>query len=176
MKRTAKMIHFPTTRLTELAARSGGITRDQAVEEAKKSVESLRDLALETIEAAIRAIEAIAYSAKRNWMSQADMKEILTQSDHVVTMAATFGFDALECAVKSLCDVTDGLITRESTEAAPIIVHVQTMRLLAPGSAALNDEQSQYLMSELSKVREHFHFAPLAVGKKADTSPPEMAQ
>jgi hypothetical protein len=171
MKRVAKMIHFPTTRLSELAARSGGISRELAVEEAKKSVESLRELGIEAIETALRAIEAIAYSAKANKLAAADMKEILHQADHVVTMAATFGLDTLECAVKSLCDVTDGLLTRESNDAAPIIVHVQTMRLLAPGSAPLDVEQSQRVLSELTKVRAHFHFAPLSLGGKSGFGP-----
>jgi hypothetical protein len=171
MKRAVKMIHFPVTRLTELAARSGGILREQAVEEAKKSIDSLRDLALETIEVSLRAIEAIAYSAKDKHLGRDDMKEILAQADHVVTMTATFGLDTLECAAKSLCDVTDGLLTRESTDAAPIVVHVQTMRLLAPGGMALDAEQSQRVLSELTKVRAHFHFAPLSLGAKNGVGP-----
>jgi hypothetical protein len=176
MKRVAKMVHFPTTRLSELAARTGGVSRDQAIEEARKSVESLRDLGLETIETGVRAIEAIAYATKRNTLAPADMKEILQQADHLVTMTATFGLEALECAVKSLCDVTDGLLTRGSTDAAPIIVHVQTMRLLAPSSPPLNAEQSQRVLSELTKVRAHFHFAPLSVGGRTDIGPPEITQ
>ena len=176
MTSAAKMIHFPVTRLSELAARNGGVSRDQAIEEAKKSVEDLRDLALETIEAALRAIEVVAYSAKRGKLPAATIKEILTQTDHVVTMAATFGMDNFECAAKSLCDVADGILTRGSDEAAPILVHVQTMRLLAPGGAPLDDTQCQHLLSELTKVRAHFHFAPLSVGAKAETGPLEIAK
>jgi hypothetical protein len=176
MTRAMKMIHFPKTRLSELAARSGGVERELAVEEAKKSIEDLRDLALETIEAAIRAIETIAYSAKRNQLAQSEMKEVLRLADQVVTMAATFGLESLECAVKSLCDVTDGLLTRESNDAAPIVVHVQTMRLLAPGGATLDAEQTQRVLSELTKVRAHFHFAPLSLGAKPEFGPPEIAK
>jgi hypothetical protein len=175
MASATKMIHFPVTRLSELAARNGGVLRDQAVEEAKKSVESLRDLALETIEMALRAIEAVAYSAKRGKLSAADTKEILTQTDHIVTMAATFGMDDFECAAKSLCDVADGILTRGSDDAAPILVHVQTLRLLAPGGPALDAEQCQYLLSELTKVRTHFQFSPLSAGAKPEFSPPEVA-
>jgi len=176
MTRVAKMIHFPTTRLTELVARGGGVTREQAVEDAKKSVENLRDLALETIESAIRAIEAIAYSAKHNRLDGAAMKEVLIKADQLVTITATFGLDGLESVVKSLCDVTDGLLALGSNDAAPIIVHVQAMRLLAPGSASLDAEQSQRVLSELTKVREHFHFAPLSVGAQSECGPPEIAE
>jgi len=176
MTRVAKMIHFPTTRLTELVARGGGITREQAVEEAKKSVEDLRGLALEAIENAICAIEAVAYSAKRNRLDSAGMKEILIKADHLVTITATFGLDTLERIVKSLCDVTDGLLTLGSNDAAPIVVHVQAMRLLAPGSAPLDAEQSQQVLFELTKVRAHFHFTPLSVGAQAECGPPGIAK
>jgi hypothetical protein len=162
--------------LTELAARSGGITRENAVDAARASVESLRDLALETIEAAIRAIEAVAYGAKRGALPPEDMKEILMQADHVVTMTATFGLETLECAAKSLCDVADGLMARGAGDAAPILVHVQTLRLLSPGAAPLDEEQTRYLLSELTRVREHFHFAPLSAPAKPEAAPPEAAK
>ncbi len=171
MTRAMKMIHFPVTRLTELVARNGGVTREHAVEEAKKSIEGLRDLALETIEAALKEIEAAVYGAKRRKLDSKAMREILIQADHIVTMTATFGLETLECATKSLCDVVDGMMTRGSDDAAPIMVHVQTMRLLAPGSAPLNEEQSQCVLSELTKVREHFQFAPLSA---AAASAPEL--
>jgi hypothetical protein len=175
MTRASKIIHFPTTRLTELVSRGGGITRELAVEEAKKSVEDLRDLALETIEQAIGAIEAIAYSAKRNRMDKVDMKEVLIKADHLVTITATFGLRALEDVLKSLCDVTDGLLALSSNDAAPIVVHVQAMRLLAPDSPPLDTEQSKRVLAELSKVREHFHFAPLTISGQSNCGPPEIA-
>ncbi|MGH6870919.1 MAG: hypothetical protein ACREHE_05370 [Rhizomicrobium sp.] len=176
MKRVVKKVHFPTTRLSELAARAGGITRDQAIEEAKASIEGLRDLALETIGNAIRAVEAVAYSTKRNFLSDSDMREILKLTDQVVTMSATFGLESLEAVAKSLCDVTDGLLAKDSRDAAPILVHVQSMRLVAPGSPPLDAEQTDQVLSELSKVRSHFHFAPLSAGAAHDQAgPPEIA-
>ena len=42
MARKLTRVFFPTTRLTELAARSGGITRDAAVEGAMKTLDSMR--------------------------------------------------------------------------------------------------------------------------------------
>lgn len=174
MTRATKMIHFPVTRLAELVARNGGVTRDHAVEEAKKSIEGLRDLALETIESALKEIEATVYGAKRKKLEAAKMREILMQADHIVTMTGTFGLETLEAATKSLCDVVDGLMTRGSDDAAPIMVHVQTMRLLAPGSTALNEEQVQHLLGELTKVRTHFHFTSLSPVAPAQMGPAEV--
>jgi hypothetical protein len=174
MTRAMKMIHFPVTRLSELVARNGGVTREHAVEEAKKSIEGLRDLALETIEAALKEIETAVYGAKRRKLDSKSLREILMQADHIVTMTGTFGLETLECATKSLCDVVDGMMTRGSDDAAPVMVHVQTMRLLAPGSMVLNEEQVQHLLGELTKVRTHFHFTPLAPAAPAQVGPAEV--
>ena len=175
MTRVAKKIHFPVTRLAELASRPGGVTRTTALEEAAKSVQSMLDIGLETTNIAMASIEAIAYSAKNGRLEPNDMQNILRQADHIVTMAATFGFGGLEEASKSLCDVADGLITRGLCEAAPVIVHVQSMRLMMPGGAELGEAQVAYILAELAKVRQHYEFARLSAGAPSETDPPEMA-
>ncbi len=176
MTRVAKKIHFPVTRLAELAARPGGVTRTTALEEATKSVQSMLDIGLETTNHAMASIEAIAYSARNGRLPAEDMQNILRQADHIVTMAATFGFAGLEEASKSLCDVTDGLISREMPDAAPIIVHVQSMRLMMPGGAELGEVEVAHILGELAKVRQHYDFVRLSVGAGADTDPPEIAR
>ncbi|MGD0145159.1 MAG: hypothetical protein ABSC92_18565 [Rhizomicrobium sp.] len=175
MTRVAKKIHFPTTRLAELVARPGGITPSTALEEAMKSVQSMLDVGLETTSAAMAAIEKIAYSAKNGRLEPNDMQGILRQADHIVTMAATFGFAGLEEASKSLCDVTDGLLSRGMPDAAPIIVHVQSMRLMIPGGIELGAEEIERILTELAKVRLHYEFARLSAGVPAETDPPEIA-
>ena len=175
MTRVAKKIHFPVTRLAELAARPGGVTRTTALEEAAKSVQSMLDIGLETTNYAMTSIEAIAYAAKNGRLEPHDMQNILRQADHIVTMAATFGFAGLEEASKSLCDVADGLITRGLCDAAPVIVHVQSMRLMMPGGAELGEAQVAYILAELAKVRQHYEFARLSAGAPSETDPPEMA-
>jgi hypothetical protein len=175
MTRVAKKIHFPVTRLAELAARPGGVTRTTALEEATKSVQSMLDIGLETTNYAMTSIEAIAYSAKNGRLTTEDMQNILRQADHIVTMAATFGFAGLEEASKSLCDVTDGLISRGMLDAAPVIVHVQSMRLMMPGGAELSEDEVARILAELTKVRLHYEFVRLSVGIPAEMGPPEIA-
>ncbi len=177
MTRVAKKIHFPTTRLTELAARSGGVSRDQALEEAKNNVQESLDLGIETIENSIKAIEAIVYKAKSGRLPQSDLVVILREADHVVTMAGTFGFGTLEEVVKCLCDVTDGLLSHGLADAAPIIVHVQAMRLAAPGGVVtLGEKEAARILAELAKVRSHYQFASLAADVPADVGPPGLAE
>jgi hypothetical protein len=176
MTRVAKKIHFPTTRLAELAARPGGVTRTTALEEAAKSVQSMLDIGLETTHHALTSIETIAYSAKNGELQPGDMQNILRQADHIVTMAATFNFAGLEEAAKSLCDVADGLISRGMSDAAPVIVHVQSMRLMMPGGAGLSEDAVAHILGELARVRQHYEFVRLSVGAPAETDPPEIAE
>jgi hypothetical protein len=175
MTRVAKKIHFPTTRLAELAARPGGISQSRALEEATKSVQTLLDVGLETTHHAMAAIENIAYSAQNGRLALDGMQNILRQADHIVTMAATFGFAGLEEASKSLCDVTDGLISRGLPDSAPIVVHVQAMRLMVPGGVQLGEEEVSRILAELAKVRLHYEFARLSAGAPVNTDPPEIA-
>jgi hypothetical protein len=176
MTRVAKKIHFPVTRLAELAARPGGVTRTTALEEATKSVQNMLDIGLETTNHAMASIEAIAYSAKNGRLATEDIQNILRQADHIVTMAATFGFAGLEEASKSLCDVADGLMSRGLPDAAPVIVHVQSMRLMMPGGAELSEDEVAHILAELTKVRLHYEFVRLSVGVPADIDPPEIAR
>ncbi len=51
-----KKIFFPKTRLSELAARAGGIFRDDALDGAMKSMESMREQADKEIRKSISAM------------------------------------------------------------------------------------------------------------------------
>lgn len=168
---TAKTIHFPTTRLAELAARSGGIERQQALENAQKSVEELRELAEGAIDGGIRAMEAVVYAARHNRLLSSELKQILIRADQLVSLTATFGLLALEGAAKSLCDVAHGMIGGQLQDAAPILVHVQALRLFAPGNGTPTAEQSQRILSELARVRAHFQFAALSAAGEAEIGP-----
>jgi len=154
MSAGTKRTYFPKTRLSQLAARPGGVSRDSAIENALEAMEEMRDECTVAIETAIAAIEAILYAA-RNGLNEAQMKDILGHADRVVTLAGTFGYGLLDTAVRSLCDVTDGLLPAQACEIAPIAVHVQAMRLMAPGSAKLSDIEAGHIFAELSKVRAH---------------------
>ena len=91
-----KMIHFPTTRLSEMVKRAGGISRDDAVEGAMQQMESLRGESDNVIEATIAALETIGQAAlKKGKCSREQMHEILQHGDQLVTLAGTFGYARL---------------------------------------------------------------------------------
>ena len=171
MTKVAKKIYFPTTRLAELAARPGGLTRSQALEEATKGIQSLLELGIQTVNKALITIEKVAYSAKGDTLTPEQMLEILREADQIVTMAATFEFAGLEEAAKSLCDIADGLLSNHLPDAAPVLVHVQAMRLMSPGSPELPEEASQHILGELAKVRVKYQFERLSADAPTETGP-----
>ncbi len=171
----AKMVHFPKTRLSELVARSGGVARDIAVEAAGKSIDTLRGHAVTTIEKATADIEAILQTAKEGRITPDGMRNVLRGADNIVTMAATFSMATLVNIGKSLCDMADGLLSHDMTDVAPVAVHVQAIRLAAPGKPELGADAANHILAELSKVRAHYGFASLAANTPADIGPPGLA-
>ena len=127
------LTHFPKTRLSELAGRFGGLSREDAVAAAAKELEILRPEANKAIEAAVAGLEKIVSAAiQHRDGSSALMKELLPPADQIVTLAGTYGYTALDKAARSLCDLLDGLLAQEKSDLASIRVHVQTIRMIAP--------------------------------------------
>jgi hypothetical protein len=158
-----KMIHFPKTRLSELVKRAGGISRDEAVEGAMQQMESLRGESDDVIESTIAALEAIGRAAlKMRRCSRDQMLEILQHGDQMVTLAGTFGYGTLGIASRSLCDMADGMMHAGSDDIAPILVHVQAIRMMSPRSAALAPKEADKVLAELTRVLTHFHFSPIS--------------
>ena len=141
--------------------RPGGIARDDAIGNA---IENLRAESAESnlvIEQAIAAIAAIASNAKGNVLPEADMKAILIQADEIVTVAGTFGYEHLDRAAKGLCDIADGLIRAQRTDAAPIHVHVMALRLFSPTAAAPSSAEAEKVIRELASVTAFYNFAAI---------------
>jgi hypothetical protein len=68
------------------------------------------------------------------------------------------GLNDLEYAAQSLCDVADGMMSRDMNEREPVLVHVNAMRLLRHPEAVKNE--SEALLKGLELVRSRFAMAP----------------
>ncbi|HEY0301937.1 MAG TPA: hypothetical protein VGC36_11410 [Rhizomicrobium sp.] len=157
-----KKVYFPKTRLTELVARAGGMTRDDAVDGAMKTLESMRAESDGEIRHAIAAMEDIAFARNASGLlDNAQMLAIQRHADQVVTLAGTFGYASLDAAARSLCDIADGFLRTGLRDVKPIAVHIQAMHLMAPGALALSPEHSETMLGELAKVTGHFNFGSL---------------
>jgi hypothetical protein len=163
------MTFFPETKLAKLAARPGGLMRDIAIENALKSIEAMRGEGDDAIRREMDEIDKIMAGLQKYRMPADQMKMVLHRADLIVTLAATFGYEPLARCMRSLCDVADGLLTNGLEDGAPIAVHVRSMRLLAPGSAALSPPQVEVVLGELAKLLTHYDFSPIS--KQAEQNP-----
>ena len=131
------LTHFPKTRLSELIGRLGGISREDAIEEAKIELRSMRGKSDEVILESVAALEEIILHPETgSAYSRKQMNEILQLADQIVTLAGTFGYTALDIATRSLCDVTDGLLRAKRNDIASIHVHIRAIRMVVPGRRA----------------------------------------
>ncbi len=163
------MTFFPETKLAKLAARPGGLMRDIAIENAMKSIEAMRAEGDEAIKHEMDEIDKIMAGVQGNRMPADQMKLVLHRADLIVTLSATFGYEPLARCMRSLCDVADGLLHAGLEDSAPVAVHARSMRLLAPGSAALSPPQVEVVLGELAKILTHYDFSPIS--KQADPIP-----
>jgi hypothetical protein len=156
------LTHFPKNRLSELAGRFGGISREEAVAAATRELEVMRPEADKVILAAIAQLEKIVSAAiQRKDASAAVMKEMLPACDQIVTLAGTYGYSALDKAARSLCDLLGGLLREDKADMASIRVHVQTIRMIAPGGLVQGKDPVELLLFELAKVLEHHGYVRL---------------
>jgi len=163
MAAKAKKVFVPKTRLAELVGRAGGIHRDIAIESATDSIQGMREQADAEIRKAIAALETVVFARDADdTLTDDEMLGILRQGDHIVTLAGTFGYAALDAAARSMCDVAAGLHRAKLNSRQPVAVHVQTMHLLAPGKMTLSTEHADKMLGELAKVRAFFNFRSLA--------------
>ena len=146
---------FPKTRLAQLAARPGGIARDDAVAAAEGNLESLRAESDSLLDQEMGAIAALLGAAEGGRFSDAQMEALLHHGDRIVTLAGTFGHGRLEAAGKGLCDVTAGMMAAGRRQTAPVAVHLQALQLLAPGGAEPPPEAVETVFRELERMAAH---------------------
>ena len=154
-------VHFPTLPLQDAVARGGGITRENAVEAAMGNLRAISGEGDAGIETAIQSLEAIVGAATQGQLAPEQLRAVLEQADQVVNTAGTFGYDALDRARRSLCDIADGLLREGRSEVAPVAVHVRAMRLFSPLCTASPATVSEQILAELGKVAAHYNFTPL---------------
>ena len=153
---------FPQTRLSQVATSPGGIARDEAIAGALKSVESMRQQGDAEILRVMALIDQIVAGAGRVGLGAASLRAILLHADQIVTLAGTFGYDALDKVMRSMCDVADGLLHAGLSDVAPVAVHAQSMRLMAPGASSLSDVETARVLAGLAKILKHYNFVSLA--------------
>lgn len=157
------LTHFPKTRLSELVGRFGGISRSDAIAEARKELEAMRHESDGVIEGSISLLEEIISApAEKNRYSDPQLRQILCFCDQIVTLAGTFDYIALDKVTRSLCDVADGLLRTGRKDVASVQVHMRAMRMVSPKAPLLEQEQVDQMLFELGKILKHHGFTHLS--------------
>jgi|WetSurMetagenome_2_1015567.scaffolds.fasta_scaffold359562_1 hypothetical protein len=142
--------------LGELLHTPGGITRDDAVHEAQQLIEELREDCEKAVPVEITRLEEMVAKAGAQ-ISRFQLIDILSQVDPLLTLSGTFGSETLDAVVKRFCDLCAGMVEKNLSDTAPLIVHLRAMRLVY--KTELSDTQSTEILDELSRIHAHYGIA-----------------
>jgi len=140
----------------------GGISKDMAVAEASKNVESLRDEFVAAIPGEIQALEEILSGDIRGVAGAITLDAMLRRAGQILTLSGTYGFDRLDVVVKRFCDLVMGMQEKNIEDIAPIKVHLRAMRLVYPGAPEISDEEVAHVLEGLARVHSHYGILPRA--------------
>jgi hypothetical protein len=142
---------MPSIRLREKLARPGGVTRQDAVMRARKSLEHRRPFALEGIEAALRAI-AYVLDGNRAELNDNEQSRILFQAGEVFNLACLFQLHALAGAAAMLCDLV-ACGSPDRSLRGSIAVFLNSLKFLAGRDA--DQDAAPAILAELKRLVGH---------------------
>lgn len=151
--------------LGELLHTPGGISRDEAIQEAQTLIEELREECEKAVPVEITRLEALVSGAGET-ITMAQLSEILDQVDPLLTLSGTFGSELLDAVVKKFCDLALGMRDKAITTTAPLKVHLSAMRLVY--KTELGEADGAAILAELSRIHTHYGIA------QAAPEPPEV--
>lgn len=157
MSTSAKFVFVPN-RLGQLLKAPGGITREEAVEEARQALETLRDTSGDVVWGLIADIEGVVATgtARKERVFQGDeLLLLLNQAESIINYADLFGYSDLDSVTRSLCHLIVIMLEREIRTVEPVAVHARAMRLVGPGLNARAPEELQLLHAQFRRIIEH---------------------
>lgn len=143
--------------LGELLSIPGGVGRDEAVAEATKLIEELREDFEKAIPLEITTLEDIVALAGPT-VSDRHLSMILAAVDPLLTLSGTVGSITFDAVVKRFCDLCVGMQEKGITAVAPIQVHLGAMRLV--WKTDLNEESAAEILAELTRIHTHYGISP----------------
>ena len=150
--------------LGEALRKPGGISRDEAVEEAQKLIEELREDCEKAVPVEITRLEQMV-AATGPQITARQIAEIIDQVDPLLTLSGTFGSETLDAVVKRFCDLCVGMLEKDITTTAPLDVHLRAMRLVF--KTELSEAENAAVLGELSRIHTHY-----GIVSHVDDAPP----
>lgn len=156
---TPKITQVPN-RLAVLLKKPGGVTREQALQDASGRVEKLRARFVEAVPKEITALEAMLAVYGPSVPAEG-LEALLNRAGQILTLSGTFNLDTLDVVVKRFCDFAIAMLDQKiDAAAAPLHVHLRAMRLVSPGAPSISAGEIEHMMSGLARVHSHYGIAP----------------
>ncbi|HTT99085.1 MAG TPA: hypothetical protein VMF58_13625 [Rhizomicrobium sp.] len=138
--------------------RPGGMWREQAIAEAVRLLEGVKQDCLDELDVLIGGLEAIHAD------SALSRKEILDRldaaADTIITVAGTYEYVDLVKAAMCLGDLARGLQTQEERSSGLLRIPLDTIRLLSPKAEPLDEASRDRLLEGLYSLRQHIGVVP----------------
>jgi hypothetical protein len=143
-KKAARLSH-PDIALNRLLARGAGRPRAEAIAAAAVRLTAQQAMAMTAIGALIAGLET----------QSEDLARVGRDADRIITLAEPFGLAPLADAARRLCDLAAMLRARGRHAPDALTVHIQALRLFAPGSPALDDADAALVLGRIAALASH---------------------
>jgi len=143
--------------LGERLSRPGGVTREKAVQEAGRRVETLRAPYEDAIAVEIAKLEKIVAAAGAE-IAARQLAQLLDGAGRLLILTGTFGFGLLDAVTKSLCDLCVGMLEKSIVATAPLAVHLNAMRLA--WKMEMSEAEGEEMLGELARIHAYYGIKP----------------
>jgi hypothetical protein len=149
-------IFYPKNTLSAALKAAEPLMANTAIGRAETGLAAIRGQCLAQLDELLASLVALPAQAP-------DVRVRLKQAYHVsrriIGLGHVAGFPQVDMAALNLCDVADGLITRNLCEWPPIEAHIDAMRLLR--HADIPEAAIAMLLSSLHELRARFGCASI---------------
>ncbi len=151
------------SRLSQLALRPGGVSRDVAVESANAAVDDLRTDYPKWLESDLAALQDLILNTHANGgQDREELEEIYRKAAQIRDLGTSFDFPLITAAADSLCELIYRLMESSAYDSRGIDCHVKALKYLKrPKSQADKDDQALPLVRGLKALVER-HEKPKA--------------
>lgn len=144
---------FPKPRLNELLRTPGGLPVAEAIEQARKNLESIRPTCTAELAALLELCEA-GFQNLADDYDDATLAELYAIAVKGIGAGDVCGMPSVDLALTSFCDLLDHMRTLKRFDREAVGVHVRAWRLLM--TAALPEAGARQVIDGLLKVSRRY--------------------
>lgn len=142
----------PQNKIRALAFSGKGLLAKDAIANAQAGMESLREMATESIREIIAEIERL-FGPSAADRANTDPMDLYELTARIIDVSSCLPEACLDQAAKSLCDLVDQCAEADAWNWPAVDVHVATLQLLS-SQQALTHPERQKILSGLAAVNE----------------------